>query len=299
MIQGKQAVLFIFSNGYVKISRFNSLEKQGAVKRKKYFEIQYSLFDIRYSKAWLKNNMGMLKDLIRMGCQKLIGFDNYLFIFSLINITRIQMGGYEKAFQYFINMLPGEGVILDIGANIGVMTATIARKYNTANVYAFEPIPQNIAAIKRTIRYYQLNNVVLFPIALGNENKEVKMIMPTVQGSKMQGLSHILETDDGKEPSEIFFVPMQRLDDIPALQLLTRITAIKIDAENFEYYVLMGGKELLAKHLPLVYCELWNDDRRSHCIRFMQQLGYRVKLYDKGQLVNFTGQPAINFFFLP
>jgi len=54
MIQGKQAVLFIFSNGYVKISRFNSLEKQGAVKRKKYFEIQYSLFDIRYSKAWLK-----------------------------------------------------------------------------------------------------------------------------------------------------------------------------------------------------------------------------------------------------
>ncbi len=241
----------------------------------------------------------MLKDLIRMGCQKLMGFDNYLFIFSLINITRIQMGGYEKSFQYFINMLPGEGVILDIGANIGMMTATMARKYNKANVYAFEPIPQNISAINRVLHYYKLNNVVLFPIALGNENKEVKMIMPTVHCTKMQGLSHVQETDDGNEPGEIFCVPMQRLDDIPALRVLNRITAIKIDVENVEYYVLMGGKDLLAKHRPLVYCELWNDDRRLHCIRFMQQLGYRVKLHENGHLVDFAGQPAINFFFLP
>lgn len=241
----------------------------------------------------------MLKDLIRTGCQKLIGFDNYLFIFSLINITRIRTGGYEKEFRYFAGMIPGEGAILDIGANIGIMTVTLAKKCHKANVYAFEPIPQNIRALERVINHYQLNNVQIFPTALGDENGEVKMLMPVMKHSKMQGLSHVMETIDEQEIGEIFSIPMQRMDDMPALKALAKISAIKIDVENFEYYVLKGGQVLLAKHRPLIYCELWDTDRRTLCIEFMQHLGYQVKIYYKDGLVNFTGQPAINFFFLP
>jgi len=242
----------------------------------------------------------MFKDLIRAGCQKLIGFENYLFVFSLINIARIRSGrGFEKEFQYFTGLITGEGIILDIGANIGIMTVTLAKKCTQAKVYAFEPIPQNIRTLERVIKHYQLNNVQIFPIALGDKNEEIKMIMPEMQHSKMQGLSHVLEASDQHEPGEIFSIRMETLDDVPALQVIAKVSAIKIDVENFEYYVLKGGRELLIKHRPIVYCELWNDGRRSLCIEFMQRLGYKVKIYQKGGLVDFTGQPAINFFFLP
>ena len=108
-----------------------------------------------------------------------------------------------------------------------------------------------------------------------------------------------LENLNKREPGEIFSVSMQRMDDMPALKALAKISAIKIDVENFEYYVLKGGQVLLTKHRPLIYCELWDTDRRALCIEFMQDLGYQVKIYYKDGLVNFTGQPAINFFFLP
>ena len=263
----------------------------------KNFDIRNSLFNIQ--KTHCSNNTGMLKNLIRTGCQKLMGFDNYLFIFSLINIALIRISVYGKEFQYFLSMIPNEGAILDIGANIGIMTVLLAKKYTQTTVYAFEPIPQNIRALERVANHYQLTNVQIFSTALGNLNGEVKMLMPLVKYSKMQGLSHVLENLDKREPGEIFSVSMQRMDDMPVLQALSTISAIKVDVENFEYFVLQGAQVLLEKHRPIVYSELWNDDRRTLCIELMKHIGYKVKIFRKGGLVDFTGQPAVNFFFLP
>ncbi len=114
----------------------------------------------------------------------------------------------------------------------------------------------------------------------------------------MQGLSHVVE--EGKdEKGHLFSVPVQQLDTIEELKQLPEITAIKIDVENFEYYVLKGGIELLRKHKPLIYCELWNNDRRKLCFDYLTGLGYHIKIYEDGGLKDFNGQQIINFFFIP
>lgn len=241
----------------------------------------------------------MLKHLTRAFLQKLLGFNNYLFFFSLINSWRFRTGPYEKEFRYFIDLLPDEGTVLDIGANIGVMTVALAKKLPHTNIFSFEPLPANIGTLERVIRYFSLTNVQVFPLALGEKNATVKMRMPVIRYSKMNGLSHISGTDDKGTDSHIFSVPMQRLDDIAAVREAGKITAFKIDVENYEYHVLQGAAQIIAKHQPLIYCELWNDQRRSDCISFLEKLGYRVKIYSQNNLVDFTGQPAINFFFLP
>lgn len=240
----------------------------------------------------------MIKDILPSLGQKLLGFDNYLFIFSLFNITRMQAGGYEKAFCHFADMIPGDGAILDIGANIGIMTVTLAKKHPESVIYAFEPITPNRKALERVTRFYRLKNVNIFAQALGDENGEIAMIMPRVGGSKMQGLSHVIESAE-QEEGEIFTIPMQRMDDIPELAAIPKISAIKIDVENFEYFVLKGGEALLRKHHPLVFCELWNNERRALCFAMMNRLGYSVKLFDGGKLADFKGENALNFVFLP
>ena len=239
------------------------------------------------------------KDFLRRACQHLLGFDTYLFIFSLFTGWRIQHTGHEKAFTYFTTLIANDGVILDIGANIGIMTVMLAKKCNRAVVYAIEPMPANSKALQKVIRFHKLANVTIFAMALGDENAQVNMIMPVIHHARMQGLSHIMEAGKKEEAGEKCIVPMQRMDDMPALQQLTKITAIKMDVENFEYQVLKGGEALLKKHRPIIYCELWDNHRRSQCIAFIKNIGYRIKVYSNGGLIDFTGQPAINFFFMP
>jgi len=243
----------------------------------------------------------MLKTTVKQILQKLLGFDNYLFIFSIFTIRRMRNNRHEEEFVHFMEMIPDKGAILDIGANIGIMTVTLAKKFRNAHVYSFEPMPQNLKAFKRIIQYFKLKNVTLFETALGEESGEITMVMPVLDNVKMQGLSHVVENNDNDPHNQglTFKVPVQRLDQIPALMALPAIHAIKIDVENFEYPVLKGGRALLVKHKPVIYCELWKNERRDLTLNYLRELGYQVKVYDGKSMVDFTNQDVTNFILVP
>lgn len=241
-----------------------------------------------------------MKDLLRSLCQKILGYHNYLYVFALFSIRRIRWGGgHEKEFLHFLDMIPpGKSTVLDIGANIGVMSVSIAQRHSAAEVFAFEPIPDNQRTIEKVVRHYGLQNITLFKTALGEEPGEIKMVVPVVGHSNMQGLSHVVESGQDAD-GQVFTVPVQRLDQIPALVHAEKISAIKIDVENFEYYVLKGAQGLLEKHKPVIYCELWDNERRALCLSYISGLGYDIRMFDNDKLVPFTGQEGINFFFVP
>lgn len=240
----------------------------------------------------------MLKTKVKRLLQNILGFDNFLFIFSLITIRRLYMSKHEKEFLHFLTLLPTDELLLDIGANIGIMTVPLAKKAVNGQVFSFEPMPQNLKALKRVIKYYKLKNVTVFETALGSEPGELKMIMPIIDNVKMQGLCHVDENDT--EKGERFTLPVQKLDDIPELQAAKAIGGIKIDVENFEFEVLTGAKNLLLKHKPIIYCELWTNEKRTLTLNYLtNEIGYTVKIYDGEKLVPFTNQEAMNFFMVP
>jgi FkbM family methyltransferase len=241
-------------------------------------------------------NIG-LKSFLKLLFQKIFGFKNYLYLFSLFTINRLK---YEKEFLFFSNMIQDGGIILDIGANIGMMTAAIAQKLKASKVYAFEPIPENIKTLKRIVNHYKLDNVKVYEAALGEESGELKMIMPIINNVKMQGLSHVLEEGaDNTDNGNIYVVPVKKLDEIAELHTCGKITAIKIDVENFEYHVLKGGEQLLIKNKPVIYCELWSNERKKMTIDYLKDLGYQVKIFNNNQFIDYVDQEAINFFFIP
>ena len=241
-----------------------------------------------------------MKNILRLTLQKLLGYDNYLFWFSVFTIKRLHNNRHEREFLEFINMLPNEGAILDIGANIGVMTVAMAQKCPNAPVFAFEPMPNNVKGIKRILAHYKLQNVKLFENALGDKAGSLEMVLPVIGNMKMQGLSHVVKPGDDSawNKGEFFTVPVLRLDDMPELIALPKITAIKIDVENFEYFVFKGGENLLRKHKPKIYCELWQNEQRDNTLDFMRSLGYTVNIFDGTRLVPFTNQNEVNFFLI-
>lgn len=234
---------------------------------------------------------------------KLLGFDNYLFWFSVFTIHTLRWNRNEGDFLFFLKMIPNQGTVLDIGANIGIMTVWLSRKLKNASIIAFEPMPQNIRALKRIMRFYKLGNVQLFEKALGNEQGAIEMVMPVLNKVKKHGLSHVVhESIQELNEGSTVKVAMERLDDLAVLnQENISIKAIKLDVENFEYFVLQGGKTLIQKHRPLIYTELWQNENRDHCFRLINELGYSIKVLHGRKLVAYdkAKHKKQNFFFIP
>jgi FkbM family methyltransferase len=238
----------------------------------------------------------MFKDFLKRWLQKVLGFDNYLFWFSIFSINKTKR---DKEFVSFMNRIPQQGAILDIGANIGIMTVSLGKKFKSSPLYSFEPMPDNLRALKRVIKHYKLKNITIAEMALGNENGELNIVMPVINNVKMQGLTHIVDPQRYQSISEgiTVNVPVKRLDDIEMLNNLSLISAIKIDVENYEYEVLRGGRDLLTKHKPIIYCELWAGERRTQTISYLTELGYKTEIFDGKKFVPYIGQESTNFIF--
>ena len=249
-------------------------------------------------------NILCMKKMLQALLQRLLGFDTYLFVFAIFKIRTLRWDPQEKEgdFNYFCKLLHPADVVLDIGANVGIMTALMARRCHLGRVLAFEPVPDNVKTLRRVIRYLKLPNVEVYPVALGNQNSTIEMTMPVLSGVRMQGLSHVGHESiaDYEGPYISYEVPQQALDET-GLGDLSRIAAIKMDVENYEQFILEGAMRLLQTHRPLIYCELWDNENRQRCFALLRSLGYEVQVLVAGDLQAFD--PARhshhNFFCIP
>lgn len=241
-----------------------------------------------------------MKNRIIYLLQRILGFNNYLFLFSIFIISKLRYDKNEKDFLKLFDLIEDDGLVLDIGANIGVMTYYFSKKLKSSKVFAFEPVHHNIKTIKKIIRFFKLKNVKLFEIALNDHDGKIEMIMPRINSALKQGLSHV-RTDKEyiDEEGEIFKVEGKCLDNVEELvNTNDKITAIKIDVEGHELNVLRGAEKTIKKHKPIIYCELWPDDKRLLTINYIKSIGYLVKVFDGDQFIEFTDQSTQNFFFV-
>ncbi|MEI6487960.1 MAG: FkbM family methyltransferase [Bacteroidota bacterium] len=233
----------------------------------------------------------------------LLGFKNYLFVFSLYKIYTLKKDKNEKDFFQFLKLIPNNSFVLDIGANIGIMTVHLARISNSNTVYSFEPMPSNIEALKRIINYFKLTNVKLIEAALGNSEGQVEMVMPVISKVKMQGLSHVVhqsitEFNEG-EKCKVPLLMLDKMDEL--INSNKRISAIKIDVENFEYFVLEGAKGLIKKYRPIVYAELWENENRENCFELFKNLAYKTMVVVDEAIIEYDRAKHFtqNFIFQP
>ena len=208
----------------------------------------------------------------------------------------------ERDFFHFLKLIPKDSIVLDIGANIGIMTYFLSKVNSGVDVIAFEPMPQNIKALNKIISYFKLNNVSVKEIALGNEKGSVEMVMPVLDDVKMQGLSHVVHDSITEFNEGIKFeVPVEKLDNLPECNGSKKVAGIKMDVENFEYFVLKGGVNVIQKHRPFVYTELWENENREKCFELMRSLNYEVNVVvnDSTEVFDPKRHTTQNFIFLP
>ncbi|WP_198003850.1 FkbM family methyltransferase [Methanocaldococcus sp. FS406-22] len=208
------------------------------------------------------------------------------FIASSIDGWYAMQNNYEKYVQEVFNdnyqkyKMNKDKIFLDIGANIGRFTVLNAlRGYK---VYAFEPAEPIFKQLERNVKLNNLNNVVLIPYALSDEENEFEF--EYFEGFECS--SRIREKrDEFSKYAKILKIKTKRLDEIVKEYNINidKIRLIKIDVEGHEYGVIKGGIKTFKKLNNVdITMEIWDSNpNKEKTLKLMRELGFKCEQISK------------------
>lgn len=164
-----------------------------------------------------------------------------------------------------LNSLINNGdTILDIGANIGLMTIPFSKMVgNNGNVISFEPQPEIYHILCGNIAINNLYNVKTNNIAVGSNKNPI--YLPKIDYTKSNNFGGISLLDKGEiEITQI------TLDDLS----FDKLNLIKIDVETMELRVLRGAYYTIKKHRPFLYVENDRFENSKKILEFMISENY-------------------------
>ncbi|CDW85353.1 UNKNOWN [Stylonychia lemnae] len=184
--------------------------------------------------------------------------------------------------------------LLDIGANLGWFTFMAASL--DYNVIAFEPLDQNYKAIEYAMCLNQnvSNLIQLEKFALGAKNETCNLYSQpqNTQNGIIRCGDDINDHSKVVDVSNVILrqeVPIRTLDSYTkTISPDIKIGVLKIDVEEFEYDVFVGGKNFLKEHkIPYIVQEYslksYGAHQEDH-FNLFKDLGYEARL------TSFNGQ---------
>ena len=198
------------------------------------------------------------------GARVELRFDETLGLATLIE------GLFEEAELKWLYARGGVGgVMVDVGANTGLYTCALAHAPGTREVWAFEPLPENLNRLREGIRSNEIRNAKVFDCALGQQDGIAQLLM-----AEDGAYCSLIEVREGKSTGRSMPVAVRALDEVWREQGSPRITTIKIDVEGLEHEVLKGAQEVLKVYRPLLLLEANSSENHERLVEFLGPLGY-------------------------
>ena len=161
-----------------------------------------------------------------------------------------QQDWFEDEIRFLRRLLgPGQKVI-DIGANYGVYTLSLAKAVGAAGfVWAFEPASSCAALLAEGVLANHFGNVIVERSALSRESGTGCLGL-----NDHSELNALIRPDKAGKASET--VSVVTLDECLQRYGWRDIDFVKIDAEGEEANILKGGRQFFAELSPLIQYEV-------------------------------------------
>ena len=181
------------------------------------------------------------------------------------------LGSYESAKQRKLIELVRPGMACwDVGANVGFYTLLFAELVGGAGrVFAFEPVPSNVALLRRHVEMNNYRNVRIFPCALSHFDGETAF-----DPGPTTSMGHVA-------PKGPMTVPCWRADTLFAAGEVEAPDAIKIDIEGGEADFLRGARQAMEQH-PVIFLATHGASINHECVALLMASGYEVRALDGG-----------------
>jgi FkbM family methyltransferase len=186
------------------------------------------------------------------------GFTMLLDPRDLVPLILLRNGEWQpEVWESLSPALPKGAVFLDVGAHIGTFTLKAARQVGPdGKVIAFEPNPETAALLRDNLSANHLDNVAVEGIACADKDQELTLYAAPINNTGASSLSQAnAEYGDGAALRP-FHVRGRPIDDVVGELNLSRVDAIKIDAEGAELQVIRGAMETLKRFHPKIVLEM-------------------------------------------
>lgn len=214
---------------------------------------------------------------VRKIIYSILGLHGYLRLVSKVYLCMINVGMLKNKYPelFFLKKIIKQGdTCLDIGANVGYYSHFLCKYVGIrGKVYAVEPISDFRAVLMKNIPLRYRKNYVLFPYALGGEEKKIEMGLPMVGGVIHHGMTHIMNQQEQQVIAKTFEVEMKVPDKL--FGEISKLDFVKCDVEGYEYFVFSNMQETFRKHKPIVQCEL-GGEHKIKTLNLMKSLGFLV-----------------------
>jgi len=154
------------------------------------------------------------------------------------------------------------GLVIDIGANIGMIAIGFVVNRLFAKALAFEPDPYNFRLLTANVRQNHLDDrVSCFNVALSAEDGTADLELSTSNYGDHRIRGSAAPASGGfyrEETRRTISIPVRRFDSVaPAEKLhLEEAGLVWVDIQGHEGHFLRGAKSLLARDIPIV-TEFW------------------------------------------
>lgn len=128
-----------------------------------------------------------------------------------------------------------DDVVVDIGANVGMVSIYLALKNPHIEIYAYEPVPENFQNLTQNLLLNDVKNVKPFNLAVGAVRGTLPMIAH--MKSNTGGATSYLRNMHLPEHQN-FLVRVTTLNEVFETHPILRCRLLKIDAEGAEYDIL-------------------------------------------------------------
>jgi len=226
---------------------------------------------------------------IRKVCIKVLGIRCYLSFISSIYVALTKKGYLSAKYPelFFLEKIIKKGdYCIDIGANLGYYSVKMSALCGQqGKVFAVEPVPMFYTIWKKNVKQSGLQNLELFPYALGSSEGVIQMGMPEKDGLAHHGMTKVASTSN--ETFVKFFevnmkVPDQLFKDI------SRLDFVKCDIEGYEYIAFSNMTQTIKTYKPIIQSELSGAENRANVISLFESMGYTTYFLKQGFLTKAT-----------
>jgi FkbM family methyltransferase len=157
-------------------------------------------------------------------------------------------GGYENTVMWILDsILKKDDIAVDFGANIGVWSIVLAKKCSF--VYCVEPHPSFRKNLLANLELNQFVNFEIIPFAVSQTESPTTLYAPP--DTMMNKSASTVNLNS--ELTVHISVESKRMDTI--FSELSRLDFIKIDCDGSDGDIILSGKDIISKHLPIILFE--------------------------------------------
>jgi len=181
--------------------------------------------------------------------------------------------------QRMVTLVRPKSVVIDVGANLGLMSVPVLQACATCRVVSFEPSPSSLPYLERTAAdSAHRDRWTVVGKAVGDRAGELDFVV----GSQRDALYEGFRSGDRIAGGRVIKVPVTTLDEEWRAWGEPDVSLIKIDVEGGEAAVMNGATALLERRHPVILVEWYAqylarfDTRPDDLLRIADRYQYRI-----------------------